>query len=224
MIEDNLACVRQKIEQAKQRSGREDEVTLVGISKNVSADLIEKAIESGLEDIGENRVQEAQEKFNRVGTKVRWHMVGHLQTNKAKQAVKIFDLIHSVDSQRIADALNKEAEKIGKIQKVLIEVNTSGETSKYGVSPNKLIDLLKDLSSLPNIKVKGLMTMAPEVDNPELARPFFIILSKLKEKIEKTKINSVEMKYLSMGMSQDYEVAVEEGANMLRIGRAIFKG
>ncbi|MBW2999334.1 YggS family pyridoxal phosphate-dependent enzyme [Candidatus Woesearchaeota archaeon] len=223
MIEDNLACVRQKIEQAKQRSGRTDEVALVGISKNVGADLVEKAIEAGLEDIGENRIQEAQEKFDKIGPKVRWHMVGHLQTNKAKQAVKMFDLIHSVDSQRIASALNKEAEKIEKIQKILVEVNTSAEISKYGISPNKVIDFLKDLSGLPNIKITGLMTMAPEVDDPELARPFFIILRELKEKIEKAKIPSVEMKYLSMGMSQDYEVAVEEGANVLRVGTAIFK-
>lgn len=223
MIEDNLACVRQKIEQAKQRSGRTDEVALVGISKNVGADLVEKAIEAGLEDIGENRIQEAQEKFNKIGSKVRWHMVGHLQTNKAKQAVKMFDLIHSVDSQRIASALDKEAEKIEKIQKILVEVNTSAEVSKYGISPNKVIDFLKDLSGLPNIKITGLMTMAPEVDDPELARPFFIILRELKEKIEKAKIPSVEMKYLSMGMSQDYEVAVEEGANVLRVGTAIFK-
>ncbi len=223
MIEENLACVINRIRQAKERSGRlEEEIILVGVTKNVAPELIERAIKAGLKDIGEIKVLEAQEKFEKIASGARWHMVGHLQTNKAKQAVKMFDLIHSVDSQKLAKILDEEAKQINKVQDILVEVNTTGEPTKYGINPNEVSVFLKSISVLKNIKVKGLMTMAPETEDPQTARPFFAMLRELKEKIKKENIPSIDMEYLSMGMSQDFEVAIEEGANILRIGRAIF--
>jgi len=222
-IKENLEKVNERIRVKSELVGRgPQQVTLVAVTKTVETDRIEEAIASGVNIIGESRVQEAKEKYGKVSGKVIWHLVGHLQRNKAKDAVKIFDLIHSVDSCKLAKEIDKEARKVGKIQKILIEVNVSGEESKYGLSPEQVIPSLKEISGFPNTKVEGLMTMAPLYENPEDCRPCFRKLKGLMEEVKAENIKNVEMIYLSMGMSNDFEVAIEEGSNMVRIGRAIF--
>jgi len=222
-IKENLEKIKQQIRAKSKLVGRDpQEITLVAVAKTVEVDRIEEAIASGVTIVGESRVQEANEKYRKVGNKVIWHLVGHLQRNKAKDAVKIFDLIHSVDSVKLANEIDKQARNGGKIQKILIEVNVSGEESKYGLSPEELIPFLKEISELANIRVKGLMTMAPLYENPDYSRPHFRKLRELMEKVKAQNIINVEMKYLSMGMTNDFEVAIEEGSNMVRIGRAIF--
>ena len=222
-IKENLEKIAEKIRLRLELAGRNSgDITMVAVTKTVEEDGIREAIACGVRIIGESRVQEAKEKYGKLGNEVIWHLVGHLQTNKAKDAVKIFDLIHSVDSIKLAKEIDRQARKAGKVQKVLIEVNLSGEETKYGLSPEEVIPFLKDISELPNMKVEGLMTMAPFYENPEDCRPYFRRLKELVEKVKARKIKNVEMKYLSMGMTNDYEVAIEEGSNMVRIGRAIF--
>jgi len=222
-IKENLEKIGEKIRLRSELAGRNSgDITMVAVTKTVEEDRIREAIACGVRIIGESRVQEAKEKYGKLSNEVIWHLVGHLQTNKAKDAVKIFDLIHSVDSVKLAKEIDKQARKAGKVQKVLIEVNLSGEETKYGLSPEEVIPFLKDISKLPNMKVEGLMTMAPFYENPEDCRPYFRRLKELMEKVKARKIENVEMKYLSMGMTNDYEVAIEEGSNMVRIGRAIF--
>ena len=223
-IKENLRRIGEKIRVKSELVGRDpQEIILVAVTKTVEADRVEEAIAAGVNIIGESRVQEAKEKYGRVKSRIIWHLVGHLQRNKAKDAVKIFDLIHSVDSAKLAKEIDKQARKVGKIQKILVEVNVSGEESKYGLSPEEVITFLKEVSGLPNIKVKGLMTMAPLYENPEDCRPYFRKLKELVEEVKAENIKDAEMVYLSMGMSNDFEVAIEEGSNMVRIGRAIFE-
>ncbi|MCK4802871.1 YggS family pyridoxal phosphate-dependent enzyme, partial [bacterium] len=220
---ENLERIKEKIRVKSELVGRDpQEITLVAVTKTVEADRVEEAIAAGVNIIGESRVREAKEKYRKVESRIIWHLVGHLQRNKAKDAVKIFDLIHSVDSAKLAKEIDKQARKVGKIQKILIEVNVSGEESKYGLSPEGVIPFLQEVSGLPNIKVEGLMTMAPLYENPEDCRPCFKKLKELVEEVKTENIKNVEMTYLSMGMSNDFEVAIEEGSNMVRIGRAIF--
>lgn len=222
-LRENLERIKEKIRVKSELVGRDpQEITLVAVTKTVEADRIEEAIAAGVNIIGESRIQEAKEKYRKVESRVIWHLVGHLQRNKAKDAVKIFDLIHSVDSAELAKEIDKQAKKIGKIQKILVEVNVSGEESKYGLNPEGVITFLQEVSGLPNIKVEGLMTMAPFYENPEDCRPCFRKLRELIEEVKAKNIKNVEMTYLSMGMSNDFEVAIEEGSNMVRIGRAIF--
>jgi len=222
-LRENLERIREKIRVKSELVGRDPrEITLVVVTKTVKADRIEEAIAAGVNIIGESRVQEAKEKYEKVKSRIIWHLVGHLQSNKAKDAVKIFDLIHSVDSAKLAKEIDKQARKAGKIQKILVEVNVSGEESKYGLGPEEVITFLQEVSRLPDIKVKGLMTMAPLYENPEDCRPYFRKLKELVEEVKAENIKNVEMTYLSMGMSNDFEVAIEEGSNMVRIGRAIF--
>lgn len=222
-IQQNMNQIKQKIKDASVRSGRgKDEIAIVAVTKTVKEDKIREAVKFGITGIGENKVQEALGKYKVLGDIVSWHMVGHLQTNKVKDAVKIFKMIHSVDSLKLAREISKRAGEIEKNIDILIEVNVSGEESKYGINPEEALGLLGDLSGLSNIKVLGLMTMAPFVDDPEAVRPVFRSLRELRDKIKETNIPNIEMKYLSMGMTQDFEVAVEEGANMVRIGTAIF--
>ena len=225
MISENLESLQDRINKVCARSGRRvEEVTLVCVTKEVSADEAKEAISLGVQDVGENRVQDALTKYQAIGPSVNWHMIGHLQTNKAKQAVKIFDLIHSVDSLKLAEQLDKEAGKLEKKQDILIQVNTSGEESKFGVEEKEVVPLVKAAANLKNLRIKGLMTMAPFVDEPEKTRAHFKRLRFLAERIASMSIEGVVMHYLSMGMSQDFEVAIEEGANLVRIGSSIFKG
>jgi pyridoxal phosphate enzyme (YggS family) len=222
-VRENLEKIEEKIRVKTELIGGDaKEITLVAVTKTVEANRIEEAIAAGINIIGESRVQEAKEKYGKVKSKIIWHLVGHLQRNKAKDAVNIFDLIHSVDSAKLAKEIDKQARKISKVQEILIEVNVSGEQSKYGLNPEEVISFLQEVSVLPNIKVEGLMTMAPLYENPEDCRPCFRKLKDLVEEIKAEKIKNVEMTYLSMGMSNDFEVAIEEGSNMVRIGRAIF--
>ena len=223
MIEENLKQLRERINSACKKVGREpEEIVLVCVTKTVKIEEIKKLIDLGISDIGESYIQDALDKFkqlNELGLedRINWHMMGHLQKNKAKYAVRLFSLIHSVDSFNLAIELDRCAQRIGKVVDILVQVNTSGESSKFGVSPQELRDLVNNISNLDNLRIKGLMTIAPFSDNPEASRPFFRKLRLLKEKL-----NNPLLSTLSMGMTQDFEVAIEEGANMLRIGRAIF--
>jgi pyridoxal phosphate enzyme (YggS family) len=233
MIADNIARVRESIKQAALRGGRRPEdVTLVCVTKGRPMKDIEEALACGVTDIGENRVQEAFLKHRELSAKryplnaVKWHLVGHLQTNKVKEAVAIFDLIHSVDSLKLAKEIDKQASRTNKIQEVLLEVNTSGEKSKYGFKPQELIQVISDMIILNNVNVRGLMTMAPVVRNKEETRRYFRMLRELKDKVNAflPTINYRLFSVLSMGMTQDYEVAIEEGATIIRIGTAVFEG
>jgi hypothetical protein len=198
-------------------------IRLVAVSKTVSAEVVKKAIEAGVTDLGENYIQEAREKVNALATyPVTWHFIGHLQSNKAKYAVRLFDLIHSVDSLRLAKELDKYAKKNDKIQPILIQVNVAKEDSKSGVFLEGTVPLLREASRLENISVKGLMTMPPYFNAPEKVRPFFAALRELRDQIKKEAIPNISMDELSMGMTGDFEAAIEEGATMVRIGTAIF--
>ena len=200
-------------------------IRLVAVSKTMPAEVIREAIEAGVTDLGENYIQEAKEKFHALATyPATWHFIGHLQSNKAKYAVRLFDLIHSVDSLKLAKELDKFAGKIDKIQSILIQVNVAREDSKSGVYVEGTVQLLREISRLENISVKGLMTMPPYFNAPEKVRPFFAALRELRDQIIKEAIPNVSMDELSMGMTGDFEAAIEEGATMVRIGTAIFGG
>ncbi|RKY00604.1 YggS family pyridoxal phosphate-dependent enzyme [Candidatus Poribacteria bacterium] len=222
-IRANVKRVKERVAEAALRAGRDpSEITIVAVSKNFPVEAIEEAIEAGITDIGENRVQEAEAKFNRIGRVVRWHMVGHLQRNKVKKALNIFDLIHSVDSVRLLEELEKRAAQRGEVVEVLVQVNTSGEETKFGLKPEEVEGFMEIAAQKEHVRVLGLMTIGPLVDDPEKARPCFAMLREIKERVEGMKLPNVEMRHLSMGMTNDFEVAIEEGADMVRIGRAIF--
>jgi len=230
MFQDAILNIRKRIIGTCSKINQDpDSITIVAVTKGRTAGQIKEAITAGITDIGENRIQETLIKYNAMRTtpcaqRTKWHMVGHLQTNKVKEAVKLFDLIHSVDSIRLAKEIDKESAKINKIQEVLIEIKTSPEATKFGLKPDEALKVIKEIADLKNINIKGLMTIAPLVDNPEKTRPYFRILRELRDKINELRITSYELRVLSMGMTDDFEVAIEEGANMIRIGRAIFEG
>ena len=198
-------------------------IRLVAVSKTMPAEVVRDAIGTGISDLGENYIQEAKEKINALAAyPVTWHFIGHLQSNKAKYAVRLFDLIHSVDSLKLAQELNKYAQKNDKIQAILIQVNVAKEVSKSGVYVEDTVQLLKEVCRLENIAVKGLMTMPPYFNAPEKARPFFTALRELRDQIKMEAIPNISMDELSMGMTGDFEAAIEEGATIVRIGTAIF--
>ena len=218
-----LENVKDRINKAAFKCGRDPEsIHLVAVSKTISANRVREAIMAGVTTLGENYVQEARNKFNVLGTfPVSWHFIGHLQSNKAKYAVRLFDLIHSVDTLKLAHELNKQANKVNKIQDILIQINVSKEPSKSGSDIQNAANLIKDIVLLENLSVKGLMAMPPFFNNPEKARPYFIALRNLRDQIQKT-LPGVALDELSMGMTGDFEVAIEEGATFVRIGTAIF--
>lgn len=223
VIGKNIERVRGKIADAAGKSGRSlSDVRLMAVTKTVDDERIMEAIEVGVDIIGENYVQEAKRKIEKMGKNVEWHLIGHLQTNKAKYAVRLFDMIHSVDRSGVAVELDKRAKLAGNLMKILVEVNLSGEESKSGASREGVIDLIRDVSLLENLSIKGLMTMPPWFDEPEDARPYFAALRELRDRVAEKNINGVHMDELSMGMTGDYAVAVEEGATIVRVGRAIF--
>ena len=226
IVEKNLTELQERIESACSRSiYNQESVELVISTKYVDADIIRILSELGVPCIGENQLQATERKKEELyDLDLRWHMFGHLQRNKVKKAVRIFDLIHSVESVTLAKEINKESEKLGKNTRVLVEVNVSGEETKYGLSPEETIPFLCEINNLESIKVEGLMTMMPIVDDPETCRPMFKELRELSERIRDENIQNVEMNILSMGMTQDFEVAIEEGANLVRIGSAVFEG
>jgi pyridoxal phosphate enzyme (YggS family) len=222
-VAENISTVREKIAAAALRASRDpSRVRLMGVTKTVDDERILESIRAGIDIVGENYVQEAKRKIEKMGRSVPWHLIGHLQTNKAKYAVKLFDMVHSVDRISLAQELNRRAGLINASIDILIEVNVSGEGSKSGVDPEQAIGLVREVAQLPNLGIKGLMTMAPWFDDQEEARPYFRRLRELKDAIAAADIPGVEMKELSMGMSGDYEVAVEEGATIVRIGTKIF--
>ena len=229
---ENLLKIKERISSACSGINRDpSSITIVAVSKGRTVEQIQEVIESGvITDIGENRVQEALIKYKELGTcepwnlrTIKWHMVGHLQTNKVKDALNLFDLIQSVDSLDLAQEIDKQAAKIHKIQDILIEVKTSPEATKFGLKPDETIEVIKEMAKFKNVNIKGLMTIAPVVDNPEKTRPYFRMLKELKDRINELNEPS-GLNVLSMGMTDDFEVAIEEGADMVRLGRAIFEG
>ncbi|MCM8757987.1 MAG: YggS family pyridoxal phosphate-dependent enzyme [Candidatus Omnitrophica bacterium] len=199
------------------------DVNLVCAVKSRRLKEILEAIEAGVKIIGENYIQEAEEHFKVIGNRVKWHLIGHLQLNKVKKAIRIFDMIETLDSLKLAEELNRRCKEMGKIISVLIEVNSAEEPQKFGILPKNLISFIKELSYLENIKVQGLMTMGPNLKDPERIRPYFKLTRELFESIKNLNLNNIEMKYLSMGMSDSYLVAISEGANIIRIGTKIFE-
>jgi len=223
-LKDRLSLVRRRNATAAADSGRRPEdVQLVAVTKTVPVEKLLTAIELGLTVLGESYVQEARDKFNALyAHPLSWHFIGHLQSNKARYVVKIFDLIHSVDSLKLSIEIDKQAGKIGKIQNVLVQVNIAEETSKSGVLLEDTARLVTEMSQLPHLEVKGLMTMPPYFNAPEKARPYFKTLRQLGDQLRAMKIPGVAMDELSMGMTGDFEVAIQEGATLVRIGTAIF--
>ncbi|MCJ7776027.1 MAG: YggS family pyridoxal phosphate-dependent enzyme [Desulfobulbaceae bacterium] len=213
MIKENVSKILQELPEG---------VSLVGAAKTRTPQEILEAVEAGLEIIGENYVQEAERAFQVVGGKAKWHMIGHLQSNKAKNAVRVFDLIETVDSIKLARAIDRACGNIDKVMPILMEINSGEESQKAGVMPEDAISLARDMSELNNIKLMGLMTMGPFAGDPEDSRPYFQKTKKLFEEIKEMDLPGVEMKYLSMGMSNSYKVALEEGANVVRIGTKLF--
>ena len=223
IIKNNIRIIKEKIKKAALKTNRNPEkIKLVAVTKTVTIEQIKEAINAGIKIIGENKVHEAKEKYHILTAEIEWHLVGHLQTNKVKYAVEIFDLIHSVDSVKLAKEIDKRSLQFGKISNVLIEVNVSGEDTKYGIKPEEAELFIKKISEFPRISVRGLMTIAPMVKDKEETRPYFGKLRELSEEIKCKNIRNVKMDYLSMGMTEDFEIAIEEGANMVRIGRGIF--
>ena len=222
-ISDNLKRVREKIAKAASKVGRNpQDIQLVAVSKTVDIKRIQQAIEVGATILGENYIQEARKKIEEIGQGVRWDFIGHLQSNKVKYAVDLFEMIHSVDRLSLAQEINKAAEKKKEEVRILVQVNISGEEAKSGIDPGGVISLVREIASLPNLSLEGLMTMPPYFDAPEEARPYFTSLRELRDKILKESIGGISLKELSMGMSGDFEVAIEEGSTLVRVGTAIF--
>lgn len=224
MIKEKLQAVEQHIIESKNKRSSElqDEVLLIAVTKNHDIYAMREAIDAGVTDIGENRIQEATEKYQTLDRQVTWHLIGHLQTNKAKQAVKLFDLIHSIDTLHLAEAVNKAAAAIGKVQKVLVQVNLAQEASKSGIYEDGLMELLQQVDGMSNLQLMGLMCIAPNYEDVEECRPLFAAMRQIFDKVRAMAWQKADIKYLSMGMTHDYEIAVEEGANMVRVGTAIF--
>jgi hypothetical protein len=223
-LKQRLQQIRQRIRQAAESCNRDaDSVRLVTVSKTIAAEIVKEAIDAGVTILGENYVQEARDKFKAlVQYPVSWHFIGHLQSNKAKYAVRLFDLIHSVDSLKLARELNKQAGKVDKIQQILLQVNISAEDTKSGISTDEAPRLIVEISQLKNLAVKGLMTMPPYFYQPEKVQPFFAALRELRDQIKEQSLPNVSLDELSMGMTGDFEVAIKEGATLVRIGTAIF--
>ena len=197
-------------------------VKVLAVTKNQTVESIQAALRSGINAIAENRVQEALDKYPKIGNSIEWHFIGHLQTNKARQAVSICQLIHSVDSKELALAIDKAAAKLYKRQDILLQINVSGENTKFGVQPSQALELASFIATLKNVRLCGCMTIAPLTDDPETVRPVFRDLFNLFCEIQSLELSNVDLKWVSMGMSNDYRIAIQEGANLVRIGTSIF--
>ena len=223
MLKENLANVEKNIEQACKNAGRSrDEVTLIAVSKTKRVEMLQEIYDENIRDFGENKVQELCSKMEQLPSDIRWHMIGHLQRNKVKYIVGKVELIHSVDTYRLAEEINIQAKKQNVIVPILVEVNIAHEESKFGISAEDAILLVEEISKLENIRIKGLMTIAPYVENPEDNRLYFRKIKQLSVDITNKNIDNVFMEILSMGMTGDYMVAIEEGATMVRVGTGIF--
>ncbi len=222
-IAENVRRIKERMEAAAKRAGRKpEEIRLVAVSKTVDAERVLQAVQAGVEILGENYVQEAKKKIDRMGHQVSWHLIGHLQTNKAKIAVRLFDLIHSVDNLELAEELNRAADQQAKVLPILLQINLSGEATKFGASEEEIFKMAEQISRMPALAVAGLMALPPYFENPEEARPYFIHLRELGERLRRENTLRLAMRELSMGMSNDFEVAIEEGATLVRVGTAIF--
>lgn len=223
MLKENLRDVEERIQSACHRAKRDrSEVTLIAVSKTKPVSMIEEVIKEGIVDFGENKVQELCDKIETIHQPLKWHMIGHLQRNKVKYIVDKVCLIHSVDSLRLAEQISEEATKKNSRVNILIEVNIANEDTKFGVSKEETLPLIQQIAKLPNIRIKGLMTIAPFVENPEDNRVHFANLRNLLIDIKSKNIDNIDMDILSMGMTGDYEIAIEEGATMVRVGTGIF--
>lgn len=223
MLKDNYEAVKNNIEQACMRSNRDlSEVTLIAVSKTKPVPMLQEIYDAGARDFGENKVQELCQKYEELPQDIRWHMIGHLQRNKVKQVVGKAALIHSVDSYRLAQEISLQAQKQNITVPILIEVNIAKEESKFGIAKEDTIQLVEEIAELPNLTIQGLMTIAPFVDDPEDNRPYFREIKQLSVDIKNKNIDNVTMDVLSMGMTNDYEVAIEEGATIVRVGTGIF--
>lgn len=222
-IRENIKRVRERISTAALQLGRNPEdILLIAVTKSIGVDRIKAGIESGLKIFGENRVQEAQWKISEVGHDVQWHFISHLQTNKVRRAIELFDFIHSVDSLHLACEIEKRASIARICVPILLQVDLAGEETKFGFSKQGLLKALEQMAGFDHIQIQGLMTIPPWSEDPEDSRPYFRELKRLGEDIAARQIDGIHMVYLSMGMSQDFEVAIQEGANMIRIGTALF--
>lgn len=222
-IKENIDEVRKKIENSAKKVGRNpDDILLLAVSKTIDVPKIKEAVACGLNSLGENRVQEIMEKYEPMGDGINWHLIGHLQTNKVKYIIDKVCLIHSVESIKLATEIDKKAEKSGVIMDILVEVNMAGEESKFGIAPSECESFIRELSKFKNIRVKGLMTVAPFTENPEDNRIYFRKLKEMLVDINSKNIDNINMCELSMGMTGDYEVAIEEGATIVRVGTGIF--
>ncbi len=223
MVKENLMEVEERIREACKKSGRRrEEVTLIAVSKTKPVSMIQEALETGILDFGENKPQELKEKYEILPKHIRWHMIGHLQRNKVKYVVGRAAMIHSIDSYRLAEAVEAEAAKQERVIPVLVEVNIAREASKYGLMEEETCEFIEKISHFSHLQVEGLMTIAPFVENPEENRKYFEKLRKLYVDIKSKNIDNVNMCNLSMGMTGDYQVAIEEGATMVRVGTGIF--
>jgi len=222
-IYDNISRLQEQIAKTANRIGRDpDSVQLVAVSKTKPIEAIHEVLDAGITHIGENRVQEAKVKYDAIDRPATWHMVGHLQTNKIKQAIQFFDIIQSVDSLRLVGNIDQRSADLGTQKPILIQVNTSGNTSRFGIMPDQVKDFVAQASTYSNIQIKGLMTIGKFEPDPESVRPSFTMLRELRDDIAVQNLTNVDMGCLSMGMTNDFEVAIEEGANYIRIGRSIF--
>lgn len=223
MLKDNLKAVEEEIEKACERAGRKrEEITLIAVSKTKPISMLQEIYDEGIRDFGENKVQELSMKYEELPKDIRWHMIGHLQRNKVKQVVDKACLIHSVDSYRLAEEINIQAKKKGIVAPILVEVNIAEEESKFGIHKEDAIQLVEEIAELENIRIEGLMTIAPFVEDPEENRQYFRNIRQLSVDIAEKNIDNVSMNVLSMGMTGDYTVAIEEGATMVRVGTGIF--
>jgi len=223
MVADNYKEVLSIVNETTKNCNRDiNEVTLIAVSKTKPVELLQEAYDAGSRDFGENKVQEIMAKQDKLPSDIRWHMIGHLQTNKVKYIADKVYMIHSVDTEKLALVISKEAQKNGRIIPILIEVNVAGEDSKYGIKPEECESFIRSIHMLPGITIKGLMTIAPFVENGEENREHFRALKQLSVDIMQKNIDNVSMDFLSMGMSGDYETAIEEGANLVRVGTKIF--
>ena len=223
MLKENLSNVEENIKKACENTKRDrSEVTLIAVSKTKPVEMLQEIYDAGARDFGENKVQEITEKYEKLPKNIKWHMIGHLQRNKVKYLVDKVHLIHSVDSIRLAKQISSEFSKHNLVANILIEVNMAGEESKFGISPEEVLDLILEISKLPSIKIKGLMTIAPFTLDAESNRQYFRKMKQLSVDINSKNIDNVSMDVLSMGMSGDYMVAIEEGATMVRVGTSIF--
>lgn len=222
-IRENVAVVEAKIAAAAKRAGRNPEdILLLAVSKTKPVEVIQEAVACGLTALGENKVQEIMDKYEPMGDGVHWHFIGHLQTNKVKYIIDKVDMIHSVESLRLAQEINKRAAAADLVMDILVEINIAGEESKFGLQPVDVESFLRELAKFDNIRVRGLMTVAPFVNNPEENRAYFRKMRELLVDMNAKKIDNIAMDVLSMGMTGDYEVAIEEGATIVRVGTGIF--